>query len=351
MVYVFCGLPSPHATFVSRLGIDILRERFGDFHYMVANTLEQLRDGLAQRDGRHCMIFFDVPDDKICQSIVKNGIPTILVAEPVEQAVLYSMQARQLSLLEALRFVSQSASSLFPIASAETIEPIRLGTQAAELESLIGRVSLSLGFSLTSQNVQNILALYGQVDGAGHRALSDIIDERVEHTIEARDAAARLSNSDRDLVRNAASSYDPLMLGQAVQRITWPVAMYLNGQKPHHALSGPVELTGPARALSFGPYMHLPQGTWRADVAFTVRENYSGNILVVDVMADNGIAVVGKCPLPTSGTFNTQLTFEVNRPHQPVEVRIFIASGAIEGEFELVDITLVKLVDEADPHN
>ncbi len=309
---------------------------------MVANTLEQLREGLARRGDRHCMIYLDVPDDKISKSIVKHGIPTILVAEPVEQAVLYSMQARQLSLLEALRFVSQSASALFPIASAETIKPLKLGTQAAELESLIVRISLSLGFSLTSQNIHNILALYGQVEGRSHRPLSDIIDERVEYTIEARASASKLSNSERDLVRIAASSYDPLMLGQGVQRITWPVAMCLNGEKPHHPINGPVDLTGPA-ALSFGPYMHLPQGIWRADVTFSVQRNYSGNILVVDAMADNGVAAVGRSPLPTSGSFTTQLTFEVSRPHQPVEVRIFIASGAIEGEFELVDITLVRL--------
>lgn len=343
MIYVFCGLPSPHAMFVARLGVDILRERFGDYHYIVANTLDQLRDGLAERGERHTLLSFDVPDDKICHSIVKWGVPTVLIAEPVEQAVLYSMQARSLSLLEALRFVSQSASALFPIASSETIVPLRLGTQAAELETLINRISLSLGFSLTSQNIQNILALYGQAEGSLIRPLADIIDERVEHAVEARASASKLTKGDRELITAAASNYDPLMSGQKVQRITWPVAMCLSGEKPHYGINGPVDMTGPARAMSFGPYMHLPGGAWRADVTFSVANNYSGNTLIVDVLADGAMAVLGKSELPANGSFTVHLEFEVNRPHMPVEVRTFIGTGAIEGEFELVDITLIKL--------
>ncbi|WP_104662860.1 hypothetical protein [Ensifer adhaerens] len=343
MIYVFCGLPSPHAMFVSRLGIDILRERFGDYHYIVANTLDQLRDGLAQRGERHALLYFDVPDDKICQSIVKHGVPTVLIVEPVEQAVLYSMQARSLSLLEALRFVSQSASALFPIASSETIVPLRLGTHAAELETLISRISLSLGFSLTTQNIQNILALYGQAGGAKATPLAEIIDERIEHAVEARSSASKLTKADRELISVAASNYDPLMSGEAVQRITWPVAMCLSGEKPHHGINGPVDMTGPARAMSFGPYMHLPSGNWRADVTFSVDKNFSGNKIVVDVLADGKIAALGKSPLPASGSFTVHLEFEVTRPHMPVEVRTFIGEGAIEGEFELVDVTLVRL--------
>ncbi len=289
------------------------------------------------------MLYFDVPDEKICQSIVKHGIPTVLIVEPVEQAVLYSMQARSLSVLEALRFVSQSASALFPIASSETIVPLRLGTHSAELETLISRISLSLGFSLTSQNVQNILALYGQAEGAKIRPLAEIIDERIEHAIEARSSASKLTKGERELISAAASNYDPLMSGESVQRITWPVAMCLSGEKPHHGLNGPVDMTGPARAISFGPYMHLPSGVWRAEVTFSVEKNFSGNSIVVDVLADGEIAVLGKSPLPTSGSFTVQLEFEVTRPHVPLEVRTFIGTGAIEGEFELVDVTLVRL--------
>lgn len=343
MVYIFCGLPSPHAMFISRLGIDILRERFGEYHYIVANTVDQLRAGLAQRGEAPCMIYFDVPDEKISHSVVKNGLPTILVNEPVEQAILYSMQARSLTLLEAVRFASQSASSLFPIARADTIIPLRLATNTAELESVINRISLSLGFSLSAENLSNILSLYGQVPGGGTRALSEIIDERVEHASDARARALEFNQQDRELIKTAASSYNLLMLGQRAQRISWPVAMCLSGEKPHHGLNGPVDLTGPARALSFGPYMHLPSGTWRADVTFSVERNYSGNSIVVDVLADGKIAVVGKGPLPASGRFSVNLEFEVTKPHLPVEVRTFVAEGAIEGEFELVDLTIVGL--------
>ncbi|WP_104663955.1 hypothetical protein [Ensifer adhaerens] len=343
MVYVFCGLPAPYATFIVRLGLDILREFYGDFQYVAANTLDQLREGLEKRGDRPIMIYFDVPDIKIAQSVVHNGIPTVLVTEPVEQAILYAMKARSLSALAASRFVTQSAASLFPVVSANTISPLRIGTQLNELESLVNRVSFSLGLSLTSVNVDNILALYDQANRNHLRPLTEIIYERVEHASEAATGTSELTPEEVEVVQATAAAYDMLMSGQIPSRIKWPVAACFSGQRPTGGLAGPIEMVGPARMLSWGPYFHLPAGEWLADVTFSVKGNYSGNIIVIDVLADGKVTVVAKSVLPKNGTFSAQLEFEVSAPNQPVEVRVVMAEGAIEGEFELVSLTIERV--------
>ncbi len=54
------------------------------------------------------------------------------------------------------------------------------------------------------------------------------------------------------------------------------------------------------------------------------------------------VAAIGRAPLPEHGIFVVGLEFEVARSQAPVEVRTFIAAGAIEGEFELVDVTMAQ---------
>lgn len=287
------------------------------------------------------MLYFDVPDETLSQAVVRNGVPTVLVAEPFEQAVLYSMQARSFSFDEAVRFVTQSVSALFPIASSETIAPLKLGSHLNELESLVNRISLSLGFSLSASNIHNILSLYRQGENA-QKSLSEIVLQRIEHTADARTRARELKREDIEALRSVAAGYNLFMGGRRPPRLTWPVSMCLNGEKPHQGVKGPIDLTGPARVLTFGPYLHLPVGRWRAELTFAVRDNHSGNSIMIDAIADGARAAVGRAELPTSGNFVTSLDFQVKKPQDPIEIRTFIGIGAIEGEIELIDLTIVS---------
>lgn len=345
MIYAFCGPPSSHTAFVSRLGTDILRETVGDFHFVAANSTEEMREGISQRQGRPCVLFFDVPDEKISQSVVMTGIPTVLVYEPFSDVVIYNMVSRGMTLVQATRFATQSAAALFPFAASDTIKAISLGGHKNELETLMSRIALSLDLKLSTENRKNILSLYGR-DGQKDTILSEIIAESVDHVAGSVTLRSSMSPDDLAMILSLSAEYEPAMLGKPIVSITWPPWICLSGEKPHDRLRGSLDMTGAARAMSFGPYLHLPPGSWAAEVTFSIVGNYSGNQLMIDVMADGGVVCAGRAILPEIGTFTVSLNFDVTKPKMAVEVRTFILVGAIEGQFELIDIVMRPVITE-----
>lgn len=322
---------------MTRVAIDILRSHFGDVHYFEANTVEQLREGMANRAGRPCMVYFNTPEDRLSSAILKSGVPVVLVEEDFEQGVYYSIQARGMSVKEAIRFTSQCATALHPIAAASTISPMQLHGRNGTLEGLINRIMLSLGIALPSESTAHILDTYGQ---DGNMALHDMAFSHVEYAKESLQLRKVVPADDRRLIAELSPSYTEILVGGVPKRFRWPVGLCLSGEKPHGAINAPIDLTGPARALSFGPYLHLPKGVWVVEVTFTIQGNVSGNEFLMDVMANGGVTARGNAEMPEKGTFTTKLEFSVEKSEMAIEVRTFIMRGAIEGQFELIDITL-----------
>ena len=108
-------------------------------------------------------------------------------------------------------------------------------------------------------------------------------------------------------------------------------------------------MTGPARHIYFGPYFALPAGAWSADIALEVQDCYSDNQIAVDVFADRILSIV-RTQLPPSGVYGCQIPFEIKDPSKPVEIRMQLLTGAIEGVIQLHRIAIRRLnsLDELD---
>ena len=94
----------------------------------------------------------------------------------------------------------------------------------------------------------------------------------------------------------------------------------------------PINLMGPARAVLYGPYFHLPVGEWTARVEFEIDGAVSGIEAVTDVRI-NEVVTEKTFAMPAKGIFAYELSFHVSDPHHAVEIRIFIKKSAIEGVF------------------
>jgi hypothetical protein len=102
---------------------------------------------------------------------------------------------------------------------------------------------------------------------------------------------------------------------------------------------GPIDLTGPARYIYYGPYFALPAGVWSAKISFEVQDCLSDNQVALDVVADQILAIV-RTKLPAQGVYRCQIDFEIQDPSKPVEIRVQLLTGAIEGVIQLRRIEL-----------
>ena len=344
MFYTVCGPPSAHSIFASRLGSEILREAFGDFHHIYANNSSDLIKALRQRNNRCCMMYFDFPDEHASRLVVDKGIPTVLIAEPFEDIVLYCMAAWEMDLRAAVRFAARSVASLYPISSSRNVVPLRIANRIADLTHLIGVVSLSLGIELSDRNIGNIVDRHCR-DDRDPEHLAELVCARVEHARAAAQQRAGLLPDELSLLERMTRNYQPLIDGLPVRNMEWPAGFCLDAERPERPADASIAMTGPARILSFGPYLHLPEGYWRAELRFSVKNNWSGNTILMDVLSGGEVLAEGKIELPANGLFSVSLPFEVAEAAAPLEVRSTMLSGAIEGEFQLLDVIVTQAED------
>lgn len=337
MYYCFCGPPSSRSVFVSRFGVDLLRDVVGDFQLVYANSSSELIKQLKQRDGRRSMLYFDFPDASISRIVVEQGVPTVFVSEPFENIVSYAMAAWKMDLHGGIRFATRSIVALYPIASSRTISPLRLHGRDETIEKLINTLALSLGLETSPGTVERIKALYSDV---GSERVEDIILRRTEFVEAAAANLAALNPDERALLDALAKTYQPLLDGRPRERIVWPGTICANGDQRGQMMARTMDLTGPARILSFGPYLHLPAGEWTAEMRFQIADNWSKNELMMEITTGSDVLATGKSPLPTNGLFSMALPFMVTSGELPLEVRSTLMKGAIEGEFRLLDVVL-----------
>jgi hypothetical protein len=107
-----------------------------------------------------------------------------------------------------------------------------------------------------------------------------------------------------------------------------------------------IAMMGSARYLIWGPYCFVPPGQWRVNAEIEVTENYSGNVILVDISIEKGlvIAAKGQVALPSVGFFRFSLDFETGENLSPIEFRIFMAKGGIEGKFAFRCVGLKRIV-------
>jgi hypothetical protein len=103
-----------------------------------------------------------------------------------------------------------------------------------------------------------------------------------------------------------------------------------------------VDVTGPRRALVFGPYFPLEPGLWRATAMFELCPDAARRQLVVDFGAMPSFRF--KEPAHQPGRHVIELDYEVQR-EDLVEVRLLMRAAGFHGEVRFLGAFLERLGD------
>ena len=194
-----------------------------------------------------------------------------------------------------------------------------------------------VGYAVEEQ-IEKVMAI--AVPNFASQQNTTVLEQILLHFPQSRRPSCYLSQLTKDVqekIEQVIDQYHPSVTSGKIDQIIWPMTLFSHWDPAGKYYRGPIELVGPQRYLIWGPYMHLPKGDWVATLDIEMTENYSGNQLVVDITAGFGTEVlaIGMLNLPVQGVFSFKISFRINEPSLPIEIRFFLKCGAIEGKFAL----------------
>jgi hypothetical protein len=316
----------------------------GDHEIVCANTIADLGEQLLRitRPLDCCVILYsDYPQADVLPAYTAIGSPLVICADDFRTIAHYSVVSRAYGGVDAARFASMGLVNIEPVISAPPDLSLVVNDSATRLSEFVVRLAQLYGLPLDERALQRVLGALGQTESSDESLDSYGARTLPSHST-ARARLERRSPLENELIDLLASQYGPIAAGERLERLEWPPFALLRPDFPDRLTVGSIDLTGPARFIYYGPYFALPLGCWRADLVLEVSNCLSDNQIAIDVVSGGVLAAI-KAKLPPEGVFGCAIPFEIRTPANPVEIRVQLLTGAIEGLLMLrsVHLTLI----------
>lgn len=348
------GTPSPIFYAVANIVAALAKIVYGDYLAIVANSVDELHKKIPSRaalGNKSVVLLADYPRPDMLELLLGLNAPMAVCVDDFTSVAHYAVAGRGMSSVEAARFGTVGLVNLEPLSASPPATSFFVKDRRIGLAQLVDDLARLYQVGMTGENRKNVLAHLHHA-GKGAVSLADFAARTVPVKDDAREVMERRSPLENELIAFLAAQYDEIARGRRLEALEWPVYSLLTPEFPDRLTIGPIDMTGPARCVYFGPYFALSAGLWAADIAIEFGGVYCRDPIMIDVFAgaENVLAAV-QGVLPGSGVFGCQIRFEVEDPTEHVQVRTHLLAGQIEGVMRMHSIKLRRLayLDEPDP--
>ena len=112
--------------------------------------------------------------------------------------------------------------------------------------------------------------------------------------------------------------------------------------RTHDPAAPVVDVAGPARPLYFGPFFHFPAGSWQVELELWFSDDVGDASFAAELFT--GVLLSRARMRPgRGGWFRAEFPVQIDHPEIPIELRIWVERGAIEGRMGLRQIKFVPV--------
>lgn len=337
MLIPIFGTPSPLTYFISTVAQIICETVSGSCFFVTPISIEDVRVAWSERRGRSIVMQSEVMQKEVIDIFIDIGAPIYVISDDPVDVVIYVQESRGIDFRSALRFASQSLSSLSDLYAYGNVELIDISSynlsMAELLERFLGKLKINLSMDQHCEVLRRIAARSGCLE-------SETVQQFVlcsnPHARVPRTYSAPGGQLEQEIINKIITQYGVLLKKKARNTpIVWPREIFPDRDNLHQILNGFRPLLGPARILFGGHTLHLPSGDWTVLVDLEVAGNHSGNRLLSQVYFGEELMQTVTAELPPNGRFVYEMACSVSDAFYPVQVLVAIAEGAIEGEIAL----------------
>ncbi len=339
---VAVGAPGVLATW----GFDLLREACARLDPEV-DIRDVDRDdaveGLGIAAGRPrilCLSQFTSPS--LRAAMAAGVVPIVAFLDDPVDSVRYLKFASECTTMEALRAqTAATAGYAFLFANRQALLIPRASPRGAR--EIVRRILDHLQFDRLAPDYE---AVVGEFSGADDEAVSleAALARKVAGYEPPESAALSLASGELQCINDALAPIVRMAGSAEAAPIVWPTAVFFSGDQPGEPASLVADMTGAARILYYGPYLHLPSGAWTVRMMVGFSDGARGTPLSIEVHCERLLAHATMQPAG-KGVFHASFQFAHDAPQDAIEIRLSSDRGAIDGRLALGRVEFTRRPD------
>lgn len=337
LVTVF-GVPTEFSMFGVRVLRALMEAAFPGSHYVHADTLNVLQHSVEGRKFNNIILYSEFPESNLIEVAGRISRKFIVFYEMPDIVVNYSVNVRNSSFMEGVRYASKNIALIsIPIANEGSL--ILKYSKNLTLIDMINEICSYLEIPKSSYIYERVAADLG-LNGMEYirKSISIVLPIVVQESYCQDRDNITLNSEEMSTLQSIIPSDADISEGGILREIIWDGNIFFEQNKRREmcALDGGwIEMLGPSRFICFGPYLFIPQGEWSVKAEYRVRGNQSGNRVEFDVVQDGAVLALSTFDIPASGMFEVVTELVIDQPERPLEFRVHMREGAIDGQLFL----------------
>jgi hypothetical protein len=298
-------------------------------------------ENLGRTEGSRRVLLVSHPDRAVMDAVTTGLLPIVAVLDDPVDSVRLTRALVSCDTLHALRLQTSTACAHHLFHENPAVLLLHRGFHG-NAHDVIGRVIDRLGLELSPHQLQAVLEEFG---GPVEQpwSLETALATKVQHYAPLDRLGETVTAEEATLVRQVLS---PMVLGAIshdIGPITWASRVFLFGDRPNEVAPAVADVTGAARIIYYGPYFHLPPGTWKVRFIVAFSAEARGTPFKLFVYCNRKpIAKVQITP-SDGGAFEGTFTMQHLHPEHNVEIHFSNDEGSIEGHMALGQVTFSRL--------
>ena len=327
MIFFSVGLPGRFAKWCDAVVARLARHALGSVEVVSLNTLEELALAMIRTGATHFVVCSRQPGGGVQSALTQAGKRFIAVRDEPRIALRDLSLQPGFDLVEATRAVASSCAAMLGYSALPGALVLTAGNEDQEPVSVASAIARHLEFDVSEPEIERIICTLRQ-----------------EGIVPGRSADSRwwesLAEPEQALVNGALGAYVDYYAGGDLTGITWERELFFVGDQPNERATRPIDVTGRARCLIYGPYIMLPPGSWSVSVLLGFSKEAAELGYVAEIVAGTHLSRVNLQP-EGEGVFevNLAISIEPSMDH-PVEVRLFSERAGFDGRLALGQVTL-----------
>lgn len=331
MILFSIGLPSRFAEWCDAVTTGLAARAFGAVENVAVNTLDEFAAAVLRTRAPHIVACSRQPVLRLQSEIVLGEQPFLVTCGDPRAAVRHLIEYAGQDLTEAIRAVASSCAAMRMLTTAPNALVLS-DREAADPAGMASAIANHFGLAVSADQISEVFAELAEAGMAPQRG-----DDRAWQD--------GLGERERAIVNGALQPYVAhLAIGADLEPLIWERELFYIFEDPPAPLpvsaTRPVDITGRARVLVYGPYMNLPPGGWSASVVVGLSAETAGMSFLVDVCAGRQLSYAR---LESAGAQVTEVRIDFvvdNTLDQRIEVRVLSERAAFDGRLALGQVTL-----------